>query len=433
MLKRVVILKTNINKLKYYELLDFCIKNEDIEKEEKNEIIEKLLSYKNYLDYPKYFAEINWLYTEDRQRFVQSVIDSNDSQTVYAFSALLKYDLDISKSVFELSMLYNSLYSFNNDEYTKSFIDMFFDFFDINSIVSRVCDDKKYSLLMDLWTKYKSYLTDSTKKIVKTISESSSSYYMYKLLCEDIESDDKSLLIKSICNLNDISYICDTIKFMGSNLSGDDIDNIVSSYTRTLNFLIVKSLIQNNVSLSEKNIDLIIDGIFNELNKENIVFFAGKMHDNLTKKQVEKIIDLAVKTNDSELIYNVSKILKDRLDKENVSKVSREMSKQENIYYVYEFLYEFKDKLSKEDKNKLVSKIVNSREMKLIILVAVFIDVKLIEKLFKSKKDLFIFAVGLNVFTIEELKKLKEKLDITEEKPNMKNIPKKYKLKKKDK
>jgi len=426
-------LKTNINKLKYYELLDFCIKNENIEKEEKNEIIEKLLSYKNYLDYPKYFAEINWLYTEDRQRFVQSVIDSNDSQTVYAFSALLKYDLDISKSVFELSMLYNSLYSFNNDEYTKSFIDMFFDFFDINSIVSRVCDDKKYSLLMDLWTKYKSYLTDSTKKIVKTISESSSSYYMYKLLCEDIESDDKSLLIKSICNLNDISYICDTIKFMGSNLSGDDIDNIVSSYTRTLNFLIVKSLIQNNVSLSEKNIDLIIDGIFNELNKENIVFFAGKMHDNLTKKQVEKIIDLAVKTNDSELIYNVSKILKDRLDKENVSKVSREMSKQENIYYVYEFLYEFKDKLSKEDKNKLVSKIVNSREMKLIILVAVFIDVKLIEKLFKSKKDLFIFAVGLNVFTIEELKKLKEKLDITEEKPNMKNIPKKYKLKKKDK
>ena len=426
-------MKTNINKLKYYELLDFCIKNEDIEKEEKNEIIEKLLSYKNYLDYPKYFAEINWLYTEDRQRFVQSVIDSNDSQTVYAFSALLKYDLDISKSVFELSMLYNSLYSFNNDEYTKSFIDMFFDFFDINSIVSRVCDDKKYSLLMDLWTKYKSYLTDSTKKIVKTISESSSSYYMYKLLCEDIESDDKSLLIKSICNLNDISYICDTIKFMGSNLSGDDIDNIVSSYTRTLNFLIVKSLIQNNVSLSEKNIDLIIDGIFNELNKENIVFFAGKMHDNLTKKQVEKIIDLAVKTNDPELIYNVSKILKDRLDKENVSKVSREMSKQENIYYVYEFLYEFKDKLSKEDKNKLVSKIVNSREMKLIILVAVFIDVKLIEKLFKSKKDLFIFAVGLNVFTIEELKKLKEKLDITEEKPNMKNIPKKYKLKKKDK
>lgn len=426
-------MKTNINKLKYYELLDFCIKNEDIEKEEKNEIIEKLLSYKNYLDYPKYFAEIKWLYNEDRERFVQSVIDSNDSYTVYAFSALLKYDLDISKNVNELFMLYNSLYSFNNDEYTKSFIDMYFDFFEINSIVSRVCDDKKYSLLMDLWTKYKSYLTDSTKKIVKTISESSSSYYMYKLLCDDIESDDKSLLIKSICNLDDISYICDAIKLMGSNLSSDDIDNIVSSYTRTLNFLIVKSLIQNNVSLSEKNIDLIIDGIFNELNKENIVFFAGKMHDNLTKKQVEKIIDLAVKTNDSELIYNVSKILKDRLDKENVSKVSREMSKQENIYYVYEFLYEFKDKLSKEDKNKLVSKIVNSREMKLIILVAVFIDVKLIEKLFKSKKDLFIFAVGLNVFTIEELKKLKEKLDITEEKPNMKNIPKKYKLKKKDK
>ena len=173
-------------------------------------------------------------------------------------------------------------------KYIKSFIDMFFDFFEINSIVSRVCDDKKYSLLMDLWAKYKSYLTDSTKKIVKTISESSSTYYMYKLLCEDIESDDKSLLIKSICNLDDISYICDTIKLMGSNLSGDDIDNIVSSYSRTLNFLIVKSLIQNNVSLSEKNIDLIIDGIFNELNKENIVFFAGKTEEKPNMKNIPK-------------------------------------------------------------------------------------------------------------------------------------------------
>ena len=35
-------MKTDINKLKYYELLDFCIKHEDIEKKEKNEIIEKL-------------------------------------------------------------------------------------------------------------------------------------------------------------------------------------------------------------------------------------------------------------------------------------------------------------------------------------------------------------------------------------------------------
>lgn len=422
-------MKTNIDKLDYYELLKFCTENDKISNNEKNKIIEKLLDYKKYLDYPKYFEEIKWLDANDRKRFIESISSSNDSQIIYVFSISLKNNLYAD----EVYMLFNSLYNFNNDEYIKSFIDMFFDFFEINSIVSRVCDDKKYSLLMDLWAKYKSYLMDSTKKIVKTISESSSTYYMYKLLCEDIESDDKSLLIKSICNLDDISYICDTIKLMSSNLSSDDIDNIVSLYSRALNFLIVKSLIQNNVSLSEKNIDLIIDGIFNELNKENIVFFAGKMHDNLTKKQVEKIIDLAVKTNDSELIYNVSKILKDRLDKENVSKVSREMSKQENIYYVYEFLYEFKDKLSKEDKNKLVSKIVNSREMKLIVLVAVFVDVKLIEKLFKNKKELFIFAVGLNVFTIEEITKLKEKLDIKEEKPNMKNMPKKYKLKKKDK
>lgn len=424
-------MKTNIDKLDYYELLKFCTENDKISNNEKNKIIEKLLDYKKYLDYPKYFEEIKWLDANDRKRFIESINSSNDSQIIYVFSISLKNNLYAD----EVYMLFNSLYSFNNDDYTKSFIDNFFYFLEknIDNIISKICDDKNYSLLMDLWTKYKSYLIGCTKTIVKTISESSSSYYMYKLLCDNIEGDDKSLLIKSMCNLDDTSYICDTIKLMSSNLSSDDINNIVSSYSRTLHFLIVKSLIQNNVCLSEENIDLIIDCIFNELNKENIIYFASKMHDNLTKKQVEKIIDLAVKTNDSGLIYNVSKILKDRLDKENISKVSKEMSKQENIYYVYEFLYEFKDKLSKEDKNKLVSKIVNSREMKLIVLVAVFIDVKLIEKLFKSKKELFIFAVATNLFTIEELKKLKEKLDIKEEKPNMKNIPKKYELKKKDK
>ena len=104
--------------------------------------------------------------------------------------------------------------------------------------------------------------------------------------------------------------------------------------------------------------------------------------------------------------------MKDRLDKENVSKISKEMSKQENVYYVYEFLCTFKDKLSKEDKNKLVSKIVNSKEMKLIVLVAVFIDVKLIEKLFKSKKELFIFAVGLNAFTDTEDDNKKDNNDL---------------------
>lgn len=424
-------MKTNINKLNYYELLDFCIKNESISNEEKNQIIEKLLSYKKYLDYSKYFEEIKWLDSNYRKMFIESINSSNNSQVIYIFSISLKDNLYAD----EVYMLFNSLYTFNNDEYTKNFINDFFSLLEanLNNIISKICDDKNYSLLVDLWTKHQNYLSDYSNMIVKTISESSSAYYMFKLLCDNISSDNKSLLIKSICNMDDISYICDTIKFMNSNLLSDDIDNIVSSYSRTLNFIIVKSLLQNNISLSEKNIDLIIDYIFNELNKENIVFFAGKMHDNLTKKQVEKIIDLAVKTNDSELIYNVSKILKDRLDKENVSKVSRKMSKQENIYYAYEFLYEFKDKLSKKDKNKLVSKIVNSREMKLIVLVAVFIDVKLIEKLFKNKKELFIFAVGLNVFTIEEITKLKEKLDIKEEKPNMKNMPKKYKLKKKDK
>lgn len=424
-------MKTNIDKLNYYELLDFCIKNESISTEEKNKIIEKLLNYKKYLDYSKYFEEIKWLDSNDRKMFIESLDISNDSQVIYAFSISLKNNLYVD----EVYMLFNSLYSFNNDEYIKNFISDFFSLLEpnLNNIISKICDDKNYSLLMHLWTKHQNNLVDYTNIIVKTISESSSAYYMFKLLCDDISSDNKSILIKSICNIDDISYICDTIKFINNNLSSNDVISILSSYERTLDFLIVKSLIQNVVNLTEENIDLIIDCIFKKVNKENIIYFTSNMHDSLTNKQVEKIIDLAIKTNDSEIIYNVSETLKDRLDKENISKISNVMQKQENIYYVYKFLYTFKDKLSKEDKNKLVSKVINSKEMKLIILVAVFIDIKLIEKLFKGKKELFIFAAALNVFTIDELNKLRKELGIKEEKPKLKNMPKKYKLKKKDK
>ena len=39
-------MKTNIDKLDYYELLKFCTENDKISNNEKNKIIEKLLDYK---------------------------------------------------------------------------------------------------------------------------------------------------------------------------------------------------------------------------------------------------------------------------------------------------------------------------------------------------------------------------------------------------
>ena len=92
------------------------------------------------------------------------------------------------------------------------------------------------------------------------------------------------------------------------------------------------------------------------------------------------------------------------------------------------YLCEFKDIMPVSLKNELISRIIKSNEMKFIILVAVFVDIKLVEQIFKDKKSLFICAFGLNVFTIKELNDIKKMLKLTEEKPNINNIPKKYKL-----
>ena len=92
------------------------------------------------------------------------------------------------------------------------------------------------------------------------------------------------------------------------------------------------------------------------------------------------------------------------------------------------FIYYNKSKVGFSLKNELISRIIKSNEMKFIILVAVFVDIKLVEQIFKDKKSLFICAFGLNVLTLQELKDIKKMLKLDEEKPNIDNIPKKYKL-----
>lgn len=421
-----------IEKLNYFDLLEFSIKNENISCKLKNQIVNKLLEYKKYLDYIKYFEEIKWLDKNDRNKFIESLINSDSSQLIYFFSITLKNNLSSN----EVYNLFNGLYSYNNNEYTYNFINEFFSFLKdkINEIIDKICKDKNYSLLIEITDEYRNYLTDSVDNIVKTISESYIVYYIFKLLNLNVGDKNTSLLIESICNINDVCYICDSIRLINNKLSASNMDNILSSYDRTLNFNIVKTIVENCISnLSEENIDLIINDIFKTPNKENIIYFVIKLYNYFTKKQIEIIIDFAIKTNDYEILFNVSEILKDKIDKEKVSKVSKEIIKSDNIYYIYKFLYVFKDKLPKQEKNRLASKIINSKEMKFIILVSVFIDIKLVEKLFKSKKNLFIYAVSLNIFTIEEIDAILKKLDIKKDNLQFNNIPKKYRLKRNDK
>ena len=115
-------------------------------------------------------------------------------------------------------------------------------------------------------------------------------------------------------------------------------------------------------------------------------------------------------------------------NKEMVSSVGKSLSQMNSVYYMYKYLCEFKDIMPVSLKNELISRIIKSNEMKFIILVAVFVDIKLVEQIFKDKKSLFICAFGLNVFTLQELKDIKKMLKLDEEKPNIDNIPKKYKL-----
>ncbi len=383
-------MKKSISELNYSELLNYA-NNNYLSDSEKDEVVDSLINFRKYSEYNVYFLTITWLNTNQREKLINSLLENCSEKVIYNFSVSLGNKLYES----EVNYIFDKIYEFNDEDYVFMYIKEFFNVLkdNIDSIINKICKDSNYSLLF---------------RVAKEYHES---------LESKIDYDDFILR--------------DAITYLKNNLSNNDINNILSSYDRTLKHKIIESILENSITvLSEENITSIINIVFKTLNKDNIIYVISKLYDYLTDEQIKLIIDLSEKTNNPEILFNVSELLKDKIvkNKEMVSSVGKSLSQMNSVYYMYKYLCEFKDIMPVSLKNELISRIIKSNEMKFIILVAVFVDIKLVEQIFKDKKSLFICAFGLNVFTLQELKDIKKMLKLDEEKPNIDNIPKKYKL-----
>ena len=421
-------MKKSISELNYSELLNYANSN-SLSDSEKDEVIDILINFGKYSEYNVYFLTITWLTINQREKLINSLLENCSEKVIYNFSVSLGNKLYES----EVNYIFDKIYEFNDEDYVFMYIKEFFNVLkdNIDSIINKICKDSNYSLLFRVAKEYHESLESKIDYIASVISKSQSGYYMNQMLTYNISDSSKSLLLEEICKLDDDFILRDAITYLKNNLSNNDINNILSSYDRTLKHKIIESLLENSITvLSEENITSIIKIVFKTLNKDNIIYVIGKLYDYLTDEHIKLIIDLSEKTNNPEILFNVSELLKDKIvkNKEMVSSVGKSLSQMNSVYYMYKYLCEFKDIMPVSLKNELISRIIKSNEMKFIILVAVFVDIKLVEQIFKDKKSLFICAFGLNVFTLQELKDIKKMLKLDEEKPNIDNIPKKYKL-----
>ena len=421
-------MKKSISELNYSELLNYA-NNNYLSDSEKDEVVDSLINFRKYSEYNVYFLTITWLNTNQREKLINSLLENCSEKVIYNFSVSLGNKLYES----EVNYIFDKIYEFNDEDYVFMYIKEFFNVLkdNIDSIINKICKDSNYSLLFRVAKEYHESLESKIDYIASVISISQSGYYMKQMLTYNISDSSKSLLLEEICKLDDDFILRDAITYLKNNLSNNDINNILSSYDRTLKHKIIESILENSITvLSEENITSIINIVFKTLNKENIIYVISKLYDYLTDEQIKLIIDLSEKTNNPEILFNVSELLKDKIvkNKEMVSSVGKSLSQMNSVYYMYKYLCEFKDIMPVSLKNELISRIIKSNEMKFIILVAVFVDIKLVEQIFKDKKSLFICAFGLNVFTLQELKDIKKMLKLDEEKPNIDNIPKKYKL-----
>lgn len=421
-------MKKSISELNYNELLNY-VNNNDLSDSEKDKVIDILINFRKYSEFNFYFLTITWLNTNQREKLINSLLQNCNEKVIYSFSVSLKNKLNES----EVNYIFDKIYEFNDEDYVFMYIKEFFNVLkdNIDRIIEKISKDNNYSLLFRVTKEYHDYLDSKINFIASVISKSQSGYYMNQMLTYNISDSSKSLLLEEICKLDDEFNIRNAIIYLKNNLSNNDINNILSSYDRTLKHKIIESLLENSITiLSEENITSIIKIVFKTLNKDNIIYVISKLYDYLTDEHIKLIIDLSEKTNNPEILFNVSELLKDKIvkNKEMVSSVGKSLSQMNSVYYMYKYLCEFKDIMPVSLKNELISRIIKSNEMKFIILVAVFVDIKLVEQIFKDKKSLFICAFGLNVFTLQELKDIKKILKLEEEKPNIDNIPKKYKL-----
>lgn len=266
------------------------------------------------------------------------------------------------------------------------------------------------------------------KKIKNLIKlKSSEEIYMFLNNNKDLEESDIARLISVLCTQKDMYYICKTCKII--TINGNNLSNLIDVVIEAKNVPYIKELLttmQNrNYSINKicflKDPHLIYEILSYSssfIGKENVNKMINKLCEmkeyryivktgsieKLSSQNVTKLADTLIASGKILELVEFTSVC-ELLPESKFDEIVNIVIKSDYIPSMYTLAKTYHDRYNKINK-KLVTQILNSKEMKYICLVALYIDNKLIYKLFNNVNSMYQYMCGSGYYSTNELSKI---------------------------
>lgn len=310
----------------------------------------------------------------------------------------------------------------------------------LSALISKLCDIGNASVILDAIEKLPNISEDDYKECIITILETKNEVFINRLLdginLDILSSDDILYIIYEICGLKNVDCILNMIiKFIGY-LNENHVYELVKCADEngilTLQVLAVINKRYFDL-LNEDSINIILKSAIKSKNHSYISYVADVYKDKLTPTQISDYIDGTNSIGESLIIIKVITSLNDKLSSKDIEKVGFKLCDIGCAIHIYQFSSMFYDRIeNKKLKERIILKMLELREIKYIILMAVFIEISLIDKLFKNASELCLFAISSKLFDSVEIEQIKKKLNVIPEEPNIDGAVEYLKARKKD-
>lgn len=399
--------------------------NEYIVKESMNNALLVSLNYlldnekfdKYHIDIIKYLAEH---YGTDYVVSCISIVNNRlDDECIKTFLDLLNQEKDkktlcrILKSNVLDSKYYNDIMHILNEcddlcmDDIKNIPLEKFNELQIAILISIICKIGTSEEIYEYFTNNKEISSHDYELIVNTICESKDKITMLQMMQNDRLTnfyDDifAKLALMDKLSFGDICYINFALLTKSNQEKYLDI-YIKKANTETL----YEFVCLYEEELDEEQLNLITERII-ELSDMNVLLMYASVIDKLDSYDIELLKDKVVQSGSALQIYSFATDV-DNLSEADISDLANAISKTDNIEYIYLFLKDVKN-IDRKNKEILKSKILRSYNMKFICLLAIYIDVKLIETLFKNMHQMFSYIVSCKLFNEKEILEIQSKL-----------------------
>ena len=266
------------------------------------------------------------------------------------------------------------------------------------------------------------------KKIRNLIKlKSSEEIYMFLNNNKDLEESDITRLINVLCMQKDMYYICKTCKII--TINGNNLSNLIDIVIEAKNIPYIKELLttmQNrNYSINKicflKDPHLIYEILSYSssfIGKENVNKLINKLCEmkeyryivktgsieKLSSQNVTKLADTLIASGKILELVEFTSVC-ELLPESKFDEIVNIVIKSDYIPSMYTLAKTYHDRYNKINK-KLVTEILNSKEIKYICLVALYIDNKLIYKLFNNVNSMYQYMCGSGYYSTNELSKI---------------------------